>query len=71
LALAIFGRIKSKKKIFILNGTNNILLLQPTDWRKMYIFSENCALSYFLDELYDPNYYTLTPYIINQTVLET
>ena len=66
----IYVKNKSEEKIFILNSPNKILLLEPTDWREMYSFSENCVLSCFSDELYDPNDYILTPYIINQSVLE-
>ncbi len=40
LALANFRKKnKSEKEIFILNSTNKILLLEPTDWPKMHSFS--------------------------------
>jgi hypothetical protein len=38
---------KSEEKIFILNSLNKILLTEPTDWREMHSFSENCVLSCF------------------------
>ena len=66
----IYVKNKSEEKIFTLNSLNKILLLELTDWREMQSFSENSVLSCFSDELYDPNDYIITLYIINQSVLE-
>jgi dTDP-4-dehydrorhamnose 3,5-epimerase-like enzyme len=50
------------ENVFQLNNPNQILHLEPIDWREMYDFSEDCILSCFCDELYDPSDYIYTPY---------
>ena len=51
-----------KKTIYVLKDNSRILCLAPSDWRKMYDFSEDCILSCLSNELYDPNDYIGSPY---------
>ena len=55
---------------FLLNNPNQILQLEPIDWREMYDFSEDCILSCFCDEMYDASDYIYTPYHIKKQNFE-
>lgn len=59
------------ENIFQLNHPNQLLYLEAIDWREMYDFSEDCILSCFCDELYDPSDYIYTPYSPEQFKKET
>lgn len=52
----------NSKSVFLLNSPTQILHLDPVDWREMYDFSNDCILSCFCDEMYNPSDYIYTPY---------
>jgi dTDP-4-dehydrorhamnose 3,5-epimerase-like enzyme len=58
----IYTNNGTKERVFEINNPNQILHLEPCDWREMYEFSEDCVLTCFCDEYYDPNDYIVTPY---------
>ena len=59
-----------KESIFDINNPNQILHLEPRDWREMYDFSKDCILICYCDEFYDPDDYILTPHWIeNETMM--
>lgn len=58
----VYANNGKTENIFLLNNPNQILQLEPIDWREMYDFSEDCVLTCFCDEMYDASDYIYTPY---------
>jgi len=58
----VYSNNGKKENVFLLNNPNQILQLEPIDWREIYDFSKDCVLTCFCDELYDPDDYIFKPY---------
>lgn len=48
---------------YSLENKTQILRIDPSDWREMYDFSEDCILACFSNELYDSSDYIYKPYV--------
>lgn len=51
-----------KDFFYHLNSPHQVLLLDPTDWRVMYNFSEKAVLMVLADRHYDDTFYIDEPY---------
>jgi dTDP-4-dehydrorhamnose 3,5-epimerase-like enzyme len=47
---------------FVLDSPSKCLLLNPSDWHKMYNFTKNAILMVLASEYYNPNDYIYEPY---------
>jgi dTDP-4-dehydrorhamnose 3,5-epimerase-like enzyme len=58
-------RVKNGTQVstYVLTNNNELLYLDPTDWREMYDFSENCILMCISNQFYDKEDYITIPYI--------
>ena len=52
----------NKKQIFELDQPNKCLILEPSDWHKMYNFSPDAILMVLASEYFDPADYIFEPY---------
>jgi len=67
-AICIKGRCKiynndgKKEMVFLLNKTSQCLILEQTDWHKMYDFSKNAILMVLASENFDEKDYIFEEY---------
>lgn len=58
----IYNNDNKEEQIFELDQPNKCLILDPTDWHKMYNFSPDAILMVLASEYFDPNDYIFEPY---------
>lgn len=58
----IFNYDGVRKDVFILDHPSKCLLLQPTDWHKMYDFSKDAILMVIASEYFDASDYIFEEY---------
>lgn len=58
----IWNNDSSKQEEFVLDSPNKCLILEPTDWHKMYDFSPDAILMVLASEYFDYNDYIFEEY---------
>ena len=58
----IFSNDGSEQKVFHLNRPSVCVVLTPSDWHKMYEFSDNAILMVLASEMFDENDYIFERY---------
>ena len=58
----IFNNDGKNKQVFHLNKPSKCVLLEPTDWHKMYDFSDDAILMVLASEMFDQNDYIFEKY---------
>jgi dTDP-4-dehydrorhamnose 3,5-epimerase-like enzyme len=58
----IYNDDGTNEEVFVLDSPDKCLILEPSDWHKMYNFSEDAILMVIASEYFNENDYIFEPY---------